>query len=330
MFLLTFIIVGEVLVRFDKAVDPLEMSPKNIIVKVDNSALKNKVDESSFKTDSNQIRILVIGDSYIHGGGISSDNKFSKQLERLVSTKDFQGLKPLILDVSRPSNNTLDNYNYCKYYQKLFKPDYIFWSYHYNDVMKTEIPKEELTERNDLKVEAPKQGSKKEYGLRGFINSVYKNIEIVKYVSATLQKELKLKGIVLPIGNFHYLTNKAYAKESKNWMASQALIREMANTCVEDDCKFILFRMPQFNLMDNTELFDKVGSSLDNFSNETSNIKYVNGLDLFAGKDASTFMLSRYDGHPNGAAHRVIAELMLEEIIMNLPENMEKHIQADE
>ena len=130
-----FFAVGESLIRIDMAFDLLDNAPKIIDIKIEESSLINKINGGSFVKDSSQIRILVLGDSYIYGGGIDPANKFSKKLSMLLKNNDFSENEILVLDVSRPSNNTLDNYNAFLYYQKRFEPQFVFWAYNFNDVL---------------------------------------------------------------------------------------------------------------------------------------------------------------------------------------------------
>ena len=100
-----FLLVGELIIRIDLEYDILNNSPYKIEVKIEESELRNKIEKGNFIPNPNQTRILIIGDSYINGGGIPIEKRFSKRLSNLLKEET------LILDISRPSNSTLDNYN---------------------------------------------------------------------------------------------------------------------------------------------------------------------------------------------------------------------------
>ena len=99
------------------------------------SDLRNEINQGNFVTKPNQIRILIIGDSYIYGGGIAPSDKFSERLSLLLKKSNPSEKEILILDASKPSNNTLDNYNSFLYYENKFKPHFIFWAYNFNDIL---------------------------------------------------------------------------------------------------------------------------------------------------------------------------------------------------
>ena len=70
IYVVLFFIVGELLVRFNRSFDLLNHSPEIIEVKMEASPLKVALDESMFEIKNDQLRIMVLGDSYINGGGI--------------------------------------------------------------------------------------------------------------------------------------------------------------------------------------------------------------------------------------------------------------------
>ncbi len=216
-----FFAVGESLIRIDMAFDLLDNAPKIIDIKIEESSLINKINGGSFVKDSSQIRILVLGDSYIYGGGIDPANKFSKKLSMLLKNNDFSENEILVLDVSRPSNNTLDNYNAFLYYQKRFEPQFVFWAYNFNDVLGPMELDKKVSHETKEKKSPPKRVSKKRVGLKSIVKQLYSFSELTRYLSAKVQKELKIKGIIPPGGDFHYLTKEAYLQTSKKWKNTQ-------------------------------------------------------------------------------------------------------------
>ena len=112
-----FLIIGESLIRLDIAFNLLNNQPRKINIELEQTHLLKNVDQKLFKPDSLQFRVLVLGDSYIHGGGIESSKKFSKILSKLLNENSNSRQEFLVLDVSRPSNNSLDNYNSFIHYK---------------------------------------------------------------------------------------------------------------------------------------------------------------------------------------------------------------------
>ena len=171
--------------------------------------MRNKIEKGNFIPNPNQIRILVIGDSYINGGGIPIEKRFSKRLSNLLKEET------LILDISRPSNSTLDNYNSFLFYQEKFKPQFVFWAYNFNDILYSIPP---INSSKKTEIVPPKRVSKKKIGLKKYVSQLYSFSELTRYVSSKIQKQLKFQGIVVPIGEFYQLTQKTYLETNKNWI----------------------------------------------------------------------------------------------------------------
>lgn len=309
-----FLIIGEGLIRVDKRFDLLNNSPKKISVKLEETDLLKSVEERLFTTDPNQFRILVLGDSYIHGGGIATSEKFSKKLSFLLNNTNNSNLKFLVLDVSRPSNNTLDNYNSFKYYEEIFKPHVVFWAYNFNDILGSlETVNGTTTESNKQK-SSPNRISQKSTGLKKFTKQVYSYSELLRYISANTQKEFKTNGIVLPFGDFHYLTNEAYLETSNNWKTTQRILSETSRICQLNQSEFILYKMPVFNLLNQNELFTLINESILKYFDSNPSFIYIDGNNDFKGLNGNDFQLSKYDGHPNANAHLLIANSVLQQI----------------
>ncbi|WP_299045464.1 hypothetical protein [uncultured Polaribacter sp.] len=296
-----FFLVGELIIRIDLKYDLLNNKPGIIEVKIEASELKNNVEQGNFIPNSNQTRILIIGDSYIHGGGISSEDKFSKKLSALLKED------ALILDVSRPSNSTLDNYNSFMFYQEKFKPHFVFWAYNFNDILYTLpiITSSKKTEKTKL---PPKRINKKKNNLKKYVSQLYSFSELTRYLSSNLQKQLKFKGIVIPLGEFYQLTQKTYLESNEKWRDTKKKLDRVSQICKKNQSQFILYRMPEFNLLNHSSLFTIVDNEILSYINKNDDIVYYNGIKDFENEVASKFMLSKYDGHPNELAHLRIAK----------------------
>lgn len=306
-----FFLVGELIVRIDLKYDLLNNRPNKIEVKIEKSELRTKIEQRSFTPNSNQIRILVIGDSYINGGGVSSKNKFSKRLSFLLENTYLLEKEILILDISKPSNSTLDNYNSFMFYQEKFKPQFVFWAYNYNDILYS-IPKVNSTKKTEKL--APIKVSKKKIGLKKFTSQLYSFSELTSYLSSNLQKQLKFRGIVMPLGEFYQLTQKTYLETNNNWIDTKKKLDTVSQICKNSQSKFILYRLPEFNLLNHSNLFYSFDKEIVNYANSNKNIIYYNGIKDFENEDSDKFMLSKYDGHPNELAHMRIAEKIAEYI----------------
>jgi len=301
-----FFLVGELIIRIDLEYDILNNSPYKIEVKIEESELRNKIEKGNFIPNPNQTRILVIGDSYINGGGIPIEKRFSKRLSNLLKEET------LILDISRPSNSTLDNYNSFLFYQEKFKPQFVFWAYNFNDILYSIPP---INSSKKTEIVPPKRVSKKKIGLKKYVSQLYSFSELTRYVSSKIQKQLKFQGIVVPIGEFYQLTQKTYLETNKNWIDTKKKLNTVSQICKTNQSKFILYKMPEFNLLNHSNLFHSLDEKFVNYINSNKNITYYNGINDFENENSDKFMLSKYDGHPNELAHFRIAKKIAEYIM---------------
>lgn len=317
MYFCLFLIIGESLIRLDKTFDLLNNQPKKISIELEQTYLLKNVDQKLFEPDSLQFRILVLGDSYIHGGGIESSKKFSKKLSQLLNENNISEQEFLVLDVSRPSNNTLDNYNSFIHYNQIFKPHLVFWAYNFNDILGGLEAKHIVSNESGVTKPSPKRTAKTVSELKKWTKKIYSTSELLRYLSANIQKEFKVNGVVLPIGDFYYSTKKAYLKSSNDWKKTQLLLSEASQICHSNQTDFLLYNMPEFNLLEKRALFTNINESLKKFSDSNFNIKFIDGYEDFKDLNGNDFKLSKYDGHPNANAHFHIAKTVFEQIKTN-------------
>lgn len=310
LYFILFLLVGELLVRLDREFDVLDNSPKKIAIQVDESTLLSEVDSGLFLPKEGELRVMVIGDSYIHGGGINKKYKFARVLDSFLDAQAVNQ-KVQVLDISRPSNNTQDNFNSFSYYLPRFKPHYVIWAYNFNDILGPISGIQHKSENAQKEaLEPPKKLAKDSKGLKKYILKVYKHSELIAYASALIQKELKVNGIVLPVGDFYNLTHSTYSPSSEKWILSQEMLREAAYQCDSIGSKFILYQLPEFNLLEKHKLFAGIDDALKSFADSNQSIQFKNGYFDFNKGKGSQFMISKYDGHPNESAHARMAEVL--------------------
>jgi len=314
IFFIVFILVGEGLLRFDEEFDFLNRNANATIgIEVAESELRDQVENGDFEIQSDQLRVLVLGDSYIYGSFIDPEKKFSKQLQKDLNRSDLGEKQAVVLDVSRASNNTSDNFDFLKYYKDIFKPHIVFWSYHYNDIqdlrsMEETASEEEITARDEA---AKRQLST----WKSIIKRIYKTSELIRFLSSSLQRELKLNGIVLPVGDFYTLTQKTYHEKNKDWQLTKDIFEEVIKICEDDNMKLIVYKLPIFNLLENNALFSKIDATVSNFFKQHEKVHYLYGYDDFKGQDSYNYRMSKYDGHPNKNGHKIMVDRTKAEIL---------------
>ncbi|MGZ2368717.1 hypothetical protein ACXR6G_02920 [Ancylomarina sp. YFZ004] len=191
-------------------------------------------------------------------------------------------------------------------------------AYNINDLLgPMELDKKEYQETEEIKL-PPQRVSKKRPGLKSIVKQVYSFSKLTRYLSTNVQKEQKIWGIVPPAGDFYYLTKKTYLESNENWQSTQKALKEVSQICKSNQAELILYKMPEFNLLQKPNLFSLIDEAMLNYCNSVEDIKYINGADDFRGEDGNKFKISKYDGHPNEQAHLKIAEIIKQQLSKNV------------
>lgn len=303
-YLFVFCLIGEVAIRLDKTFAVLE---ENRIVKISSDIEKTeelrllengKIDSKS--TDN--LKIMVLGDSYIHGGGISFKDNFSQQLKSLFKQNKHNYKNVWVLDVSRPSSNTLDNnLTYFEYVEK-FNPDIVILGYNFNDIEGTLAKTKNLPE-NTLKKSLHGKGS------QSFISKVYsivKKSELIGFIMSKSHRSLNSIGIVIPGSKFDE-NLKIYYKNKLAWKQSKELITEIIDDSQKRSSKIIIYKFQEMSM--NQEIMQKAYNTINSFfkNNQSNNTIFIDGDEVFSSENYKEYRLSKYDGHPNEKAHLKMA-----------------------
>jgi len=300
-----FIVTGEIMIRIDeKFIFLSDTRIVKIATGVTTTPEFNLLNENKIDFSEKTLRIMVIGDSYIAGGGIELKDRFSQQLKLIlkINNKIFDQI--YVLDVSSPSSNSLDNsQTYFNYVDK-FKPTFVILGYNLNDVegnLEIQRNKVDMSNFNPAKTNSHVNESftKKLYNL-------YKKSKFLDFILHKLHNELKAHGIIVPNSVFDLIL-KSYYQDKENWEKSKLLLKELAVDTKEKNIQLIVLKFPEINLLEYPELFVKPEKTISDFFKLLPFVKYVNGSELFNGGNSKDYILSKYDGHPNEKAHKKMA-----------------------
>jgi hypothetical protein len=307
-----FIECGELLMRLDER---FQFLAANKIVKikttVEDTPEFEMVKNNSINLNGNNLRVMVLGDSYIHGGGINFKDNFSQQLKILLQNANRKYESIYVLDISKPSSNTLDNTQAYFEFAGKFKPDIVVLGYNYNDV-EGNLEKNKL---QDSTVDFSKKKTSTSQNER-LIQKIYKIIyksKVIQYTLHNIHDEMKAHGYIMPNSVFD-LTLKSYYQDKDDWKKSKVLLQEMIDDCKKNNSQFIVLKFTEINLLEYKSIFKRTDSCIHSFFASSPSVDYVDVSDIFKGEKSKDNILSKYDGHPNEKAHKKIARGVFEEI----------------
>ena len=307
-----FLACGELLMRLDERFQFLAATRVvKIKTSVEDTPEFELVKNNGINVNGNNFRVMVLGDSYIHGGGVKFKDNFSQQLKILLQKANNKFDSIYVLDISKPSSNNLDNTEAYFEFAEKFKPDIVILGYNYNDV-EGNLEKKET---QDTAVSFAKKKTSSNQNQR-FIKKIYDVIyksKVIQYVLHNIHDELKAQGYIIPNSAFD-LTLKSYYQGKENWKKSKVLLQEMIGDCKNKNSQLIVLKFNEMNLLEYRSLFAKTDSCIYSFFKASPAVDYVDVSDFFKGEKSKDNILSKYDGHPNEKAHKKIAGDAFEEI----------------
>jgi len=300
-----FILVGELFVRFDEKFKLLESSQivqmsTDLTVTPEFLLVKN----NTINLSGNDLRVMVLGDSFIHGGGIEFKDNFSQQLKRLLQINNHHYDNIYVLDLSKGAANNFDNNQIYFQFVNKFKPDIVILGFSYGatrgDLYKlaSKISLDSFSAIN-FTLNRKKSVSQKIY-------SVLYNSSVLHYVLFNFHSYLKSYGFIIPYSEFDLVLND-YTLNSDQWKRSKFLLSQINADVLKRNIKMIVLKFPEMNLIEYPKIFKEPDQVIQSFYDNFPSINYINCVEYFKGKKSGDFILSKYDGHPNEKAHQIIA-----------------------
>ena len=347
-YLIIFIVAGEIITRLDRA---FNLSYRKSMLP-NNQKIQKAFDLDSFpqnyKISKDQYRVLVIGDSYIKGIGINTNQQFSNifldSLKKIMPSP----YKPDVLNLSQSGNTFIENYALFNNYSQKFKPNTILWFHNLSDLnlffneasidyqTKTVVFNDKdlanrdynkfILENHRIKnvnnITPNEKITNYHRGLIGSLKSMLKNSELIKFSKYNFYNELLNLGIRIPSTEFNYLTKYAYLKGSLELELFNELFNGLFNGLIQNSkdnkTNFIFYLLPEFNLIHKSEFFHNFEESLKLNFKDQKQITYVNGRTNFLNYSPSQLTLVSTDSHPNELAHQLISNHIIELLLKNI------------
>jgi lysophospholipase L1-like esterase len=307
-----FFIAGEILIRVTDRFHVMESNRiQKIDVAIETTDELDMLKANQIDLSDSSLRILVLGDSYIHGGGISPAEKISKQLKKIIKEQNKKYKNVYVLDVSRPDSNNLDNMNTYFSYKDAFKPQIVLLGYHFNDI-NGNLDETVLASTGE-ETKAVPAGGQGQMGIQKITNLLY-NSAILDYTLPKVQNFALSMGYIIPKSRLDN-TIKYYINDHSTWQKSKVYLTRMMDDIKKHDSQLIVYHFAYTNLIEYPELFEDAGGKINEFFSAHDRVTYVSGIDHFRGRKASDYFIYKHDGHPNALAHALISSKINEYIL---------------
>jgi lysophospholipase L1-like esterase len=270
--------------------------------------------EKRFVAGDKDLRILVLGDSWIYGAGVDFNSIATQKLkQKLREEKEGRFENTWVFNSSTPSNNNLMNkITYFKYVDQ-FAPQVVLLAYNPNDVYGNQDEKLVRKEiAKDSAAVAPKNfkpATDEGIGVAQQVRRTLQRSKLIGFLAMKINMELKIKGLVVPGTEFHHLLYKAYLRDYRPWQKSQQHLDSIITDCKKRNIELIVYMVPELNMLDSYGIFDEQENLILDYFRERG-VKVIRGVDGFRGYKSDDLALSRYDGHPNEKAHQIVADTL--------------------
>jgi lysophospholipase L1-like esterase len=259
-------------------------------------------------------RILVLGDSFTWGVGLSIDETLPKQLEKELTNASRSSVEAI--NGSIPGFNTVQELMLLKEKGLKYDPDMVLLVYNFNDIefipqlapvnydQTKVIPKVEADPGEDI------TEIFKNKGMRGFIRWFERRSKFIAFLVVRVGSILREMGLVTSL-EFSWVERifQSYTDDNPGWLEVKRALREIAEIC---EARGIVFTAAIYPLL--VELMSYKGKK----SHETLHkyldslkVPHVDFLTAFEGKNGRSYWINDLDGHPNAEAHRLAVEVLL-------------------
>ena len=271
-------------------------------VKTYRQEVKIKDIEESINYDNS---IYLFGDSYTAGHGISNEDKISSIL------KDINYYN--VYDKSKGGYNWINYLDVIADNQNFYKEgDFLVLMVNWNDILYNQNDFNQFFKKSykDSSISDRSKSRKKRFKikrskLKTLILKIYDTSKLASFLSYNIQNFIRRNGILLPIGDFYYLSEIAYDQRKSDM---EKIFSTLDYVALSKKVDIIIYLHPNYNLLSHPKYFKKFVAAFKD--NGFSSLKIIDGVNLFKNKKDGYYCLSIFDGHPNGNAHRVIADTL--------------------
>jgi hypothetical protein len=305
-FVVVFLLVGEIIVRIDDAFRPFEDDQHGAVaIAVNNTYEWQLLKDNKVPQDDSTLRVLVLGDSYIHGVGMDPSLALPQLLKAKLTDTSGKYKRYLVLDATMPANNALDNYRMYRAVDIRFKPQLVVLAYNLNDVMDN---LDEDTSKNASIAEVTKEHPGV-FNVRTKLISLLIHSHLVYFAVHQVKLEAKLAGYPLP-GSDLDMEMKSYTQHQTNWIKTQKIMSKLMDSTQDRKEELLVMMVPIYNLLKNSTLFKATDSTIYHFFADSSRPNTVvwNTRSFFTGMLPSTLCLNKYEEHPSPKVHEMEAD----------------------
>lgn len=240
-------------------------------------------------------RILVLGDSFIWGDGISADELITHHIEVMLGGYG-QGIE--VVNTGKGGINTTEEFARLKKYAPIVQPDLVMLFFFTNDVLRVE-PKQ-----------AESAGKSKASSWRQRLKeTLRRNSKFMAYLYYQYKSNYAAK-----FGVPEYLLPQDYFNldESKpGWVAFKQAVQDIQQYCYSRDIKLLFVSIPTLTSLNENYPYSEMRSKVTEYVDDR-NIPQIDLFDVLAPYEPVDIWVSPENTHWNNKATLISAETVVQ------------------
>jgi lysophospholipase L1-like esterase len=237
--------------------------------------------EYRYERTPDTLRILMLGDSFTEGWGVSLADTFVKRVERLFA-KD--GTKAEVINTGVGNWNTIQEVEYFLTEGFKYRPDIVVLNFTFNDA--EPVPPD------------------KPPGF--FMRHCYSCVFLIGRID-TLMREISERRNWVD----YYLGLYDHGKAA-GWLAAKAYLQKLADYCKSHGIRLLVANFPELHDVKHyrfQEITDLVKQAADQ-----NNVAFIDLLDSVKNEDSSSLWVTPPDPHPNSLADKLFADALYQKL----------------
>ncbi|MDP7081571.1 MAG: GDSL-type esterase/lipase family protein [Candidatus Undinarchaeales archaeon] len=239
------------------------------------------------------VRIMVLGDSFAFGEGVTLDEAFPSRLEKSLQEQVKVGVRYQVLNAALSGYGTADELARLRDYSQLMRPHVVVVAFTLNDP----IPESDMVPfENDLMNLMATANS-----TRGSASALY---DLISDRRSDRQRTSEIEA---------WYRSFYVGERADRWERSSGDLAAMAVYCREHDIELIVAVLPLIYRLDDHPFTD-IHGKVTGFCREQG-IQVVDMLPVLKGIPDQELWIHPTDHHPNARAHGMMAEALVRPIL---------------
>lgn len=264
---------------------------EGIVYQINSHGIRNR--DSSTEKDTNTIRIMALGDSFIWGDGQNNKDLVTVKLENLLNKRNNHK-RHEVINTGIGGYNTRDEFKQLIRLYPIYKPNFVIQFFFTNDVLDTKTN----NEIRDLKVV---------YHMWLRKNSKFYSL-FYYLIKSTINAEVSFPQFLLPQDYYNLDDTKP------GWVDFKTHTMSIMEFCKEQNIGYMFVFIPTLTNLDDNYPYMEIKNKVENYV-DSLNAPFLSYFNLFSKHPPKSLWVSEENTHWNGFATTLAADTLAQFLI---------------